>query len=326
MTGCPGLDGYLFLLEAHFLEGRIQMTLVQLEYFETVAKCGSMSKAAEKLFVTQPAISKQIMLLERELGIMLLHRSYNSISPTPAGKIILDHIDIEKKTFAAVLEKARLVDGIKYATMFSVGIMESADIENFTLGINQFAHDNPNVFIKLEELNLASLVSGLILKKFDLIITLDYSIRSTKDIQVSALTKAQHQGYISLEHRFASKPNLSLSDLSPECFYVPSVDNDPLNSDFLKHICAAYGFAPSEIIALPNIDSVLLAVQMGFGAAVLDDHIALKSNIKLVRIPTKVYSAVVFAWRKNDSNPNIPVFINTVKNMVLNSETDNREN
>lgn len=292
------------------------MTLVQLEYFETVAKCGSMSKAAEKLFVSQPAISKQIMLLERELGIALLHRSYNNISPTPAGKIILDHIDIEKKTFAAVLEKARLVDGIKYAKMFSVGILESADIKNFTQAINQFSLDNPNVFIKLEELNLSSLVSGLITNKFDLIITLDYSIRSTKDINVSALTKAQHQGYISLDHRLASKPDISLSDLSSECFYVPSVDNNPLNSDFLKHICSSYGFTPTEIITLPNIDSVLLAVQMGFGAAVLDDHIALKSNIKLVRIPTEVYSAVVFAWRKNDDNPNIPIFVKTIKSMV----------
>ncbi len=297
------------------------MTLVQLQYFETVAKCGSMSKAAEKLFVTQPAISKQIMLLERELGITLLNRSYNSNSPTPAGKIILEHIALEKNAFAAVIEKARLVDGVKFAKMFNVGILESADIKNFTLGINQFSRDNPDVFIKLEELNLASLVSGLISKKFDLIITLDYSIRSTQDIQVSALTNAQHVAYISQDHMLASKPDLSLSDLNSECFYVPSVDNNVLNSDFLKHICAAYGFTPTEIIALPNIDSVLLAVQMGFGAAVLDDHIALKSNNKLVRIPTNVYSAVVFAWRKNDMNPNIPIFIQTILSMISHNDT-----
>ena len=60
------------------------MTLLQLKYISTVAKCGSFSKAAQVLYVSQPGISKMVCALEEELGITIFVRSAAGITLTAA--------------------------------------------------------------------------------------------------------------------------------------------------------------------------------------------------------------------------------------------------
>lgn len=66
------------------------MTLLQLKYIETVAKCGSFTKAAQQLYVTQPGISKMVRSLEEELGITIFVRSSAGISLTAEGRELLN--------------------------------------------------------------------------------------------------------------------------------------------------------------------------------------------------------------------------------------------
>ena len=62
------------------------MNFIQLEYFRKVMECGGVTRAARQLFITQPAVSKQLRLLEAELGCRLFNRSGNRLIPTPAGE------------------------------------------------------------------------------------------------------------------------------------------------------------------------------------------------------------------------------------------------
>ena len=67
------------------------MTSLQILYFLTAADCMSFSQTSEKLYVSQPAVSRQIKLLEHELGCQLFDRSRkNSIRLTPAGIVFQD--------------------------------------------------------------------------------------------------------------------------------------------------------------------------------------------------------------------------------------------
>lgn len=69
-----------------------QLNLDQLKKFALVAELGSFTAAAERLELTQPAISQQIRLLERDLGVRLLERVGRSVSPTAAGRDLLEHL------------------------------------------------------------------------------------------------------------------------------------------------------------------------------------------------------------------------------------------
>ena len=65
------------------------MDVRQLEMFRAVAEEGAFTRAAERLHVSQPAISRQIQLLEEELRTMLLHRTGRGVSLTPHGQLLL---------------------------------------------------------------------------------------------------------------------------------------------------------------------------------------------------------------------------------------------
>lgn len=65
------------------------MTLLQLKYVETIARCGSFSKASQLLYVSQPGISKMVRALETELGVTIFIRSSSGITLTPEGKELL---------------------------------------------------------------------------------------------------------------------------------------------------------------------------------------------------------------------------------------------
>ncbi len=67
------------------------LNLQQLSTFVTVISEGSMTAAADKLFLTQPAVSQQIRNLEEELGVDLLVRGVRQIKSTPQGEVLYEH-------------------------------------------------------------------------------------------------------------------------------------------------------------------------------------------------------------------------------------------
>ena len=69
------------------------MELRHLKYFQTVAKEGSFTKAAEKLSMSQPPLSRQIKDLENELGVMLFRRKYRGLELTKEGEMFLAYAD-----------------------------------------------------------------------------------------------------------------------------------------------------------------------------------------------------------------------------------------
>src|SRR5215510_9218135 len=71
------------------IESRHSMDFRQLEMFRTVAEENTFSRAAERLRVSQSAISRQVKLLEEELGGRLLHRGARRVALTPAGELLL---------------------------------------------------------------------------------------------------------------------------------------------------------------------------------------------------------------------------------------------
>jgi len=107
------------------------MELRELRYFRTVVESGSFSKAAVKLMVAQPSLSRQIRALEHELGMPLLRRNARGVSPTEAGKVLLEralrleeNMDGIRRAFATLAKRVTgtLRSGSKHSAC-SVGWM-----------------------------------------------------------------------------------------------------------------------------------------------------------------------------------------------------------
>lgn len=67
------------------------MDLRQLRYFVKVVECGNITRASQALYIAQPAISQQLLNLERELQMQLLDRSARGVAPTAAGRTLYQH-------------------------------------------------------------------------------------------------------------------------------------------------------------------------------------------------------------------------------------------
>src|SRR5688572_25567265 len=112
-----------------------EMELRQLRYFVAVAEETNISRAAQKLFLTQPALSRQIKALEEEIGQCLLERHAHSISLTPAGaallleaRELLQHAEQVLERVRSSAQTVRLRVG--YAPSLAAGLLSCA-VEHF---------------------------------------------------------------------------------------------------------------------------------------------------------------------------------------------------
>ena len=71
------------------------MNFIQIKYFVTAARCQNFTKAADQLYITQqPALSRQILSVERELNLQLFIRTGRNVRLTPAGRILLEKFQV----------------------------------------------------------------------------------------------------------------------------------------------------------------------------------------------------------------------------------------
>src|SRR5436190_10950955 len=136
------------------------MELRHLRYFIGVAEEENVSRAALKLHVSQPALSRQIRDLEDELGFLLLERSAKSVRLTEAGRVFL----IEAR---AVLQRAE--DAVKAARAIAtggrgelhVGYAPSLTVRILPPALRAFQAELPNVRVRLHDLSTEAMLAGL---------------------------------------------------------------------------------------------------------------------------------------------------------------------
>ena len=143
------------------------MRIEQIQYVVTVHRYQSISQAAEALFVTQPSLSRAITALEKELGILLFHRTYQGVTLTPVGEKLLPH-------FEAMLKEAKQIDSLlteekTQDISTTLRISTSAILCNNLLpdAINLFKQSYPNIEIDVLEEYDAELLDSIEHNKSD---------------------------------------------------------------------------------------------------------------------------------------------------------------
>ncbi len=143
------------------------MELRQLKHFLAVGEAGSITAAAKKLRLTQPALSRQIKALEEELDTPLLERGAHSIQLTAAGEVLLTEARKLVKFSDAMIEKVKLT---ATGQPLRVGYAPSLADEFLSLAIERFTQFHPRVRVSLYDWSSAEMRNGLAEGKLDLIV------------------------------------------------------------------------------------------------------------------------------------------------------------
>lgn len=198
------------------------MDLHYLEYIIEIANMHSISRAAEKLFITQSTLSQYLSRLEAELGVNLFDRKRNEMTLTPAGKLYV-------KTCEQMLQQKRdlynqLSDMAQSKTgSFSVGITPQWGAVAYSHIISVFHESYPNVSVKVLEETAAPLIRHLQNGDLDMaiipltsnsILPLESMLLQAEEL-ILAIPKS-HAAQLPLQNANGSFPSIAISDLKEE--------------------------------------------------------------------------------------------------------------
>ena len=145
------------------------VNLNSLKIFLEVANCRSFLEASNKLFITQPAVSRSISNLEEELGIPLFYRANKGISLTPGGEVLLNYLNECKNL---LYSSDRVLESMNDSENGEIVIgVQSHIVRNYLLGkIKHFRENHPKIKIILIDLSTMDLIECLEKRKVDLVI------------------------------------------------------------------------------------------------------------------------------------------------------------
>lgn len=184
------------------------MRYVQLRAFHYVAVCGGFSRAAEMLFLTQPAISDQVRKLEEEYDVLLFNRHKKQVTPTEAGHKLLEithrMFDTEQQALELLSESRALRSG----TLRIV-----ADAAHHLLHIlGQFRQKYPGIQVSVRAGNTETVISSLYSYEADIGVLGE--IPTGRDFEVVKLNSTPVVAFVSTDHPMANAKSLSLHELS----------------------------------------------------------------------------------------------------------------
>ncbi|MCL2045629.1 MAG: LysR family transcriptional regulator [Oscillospiraceae bacterium] len=286
------------------------MNFTRIEYFLAAAKYLNFTKAANVLYISQPSLSKQIALLEDELGVTLFNRLPRALQLTPAGKLLNYEFNRLMPEIDAITEKVKRLRDESIKTLF-LGCVESIHLgTKASEAIRSYTSKSKDVEFFIERYDFETLNSKLTDGSIDIAFTISTEIGKMKDIVTVQVDERERYIIMSTEHRLAVKEDIKISDLRDEVFVLHGKAISQASSDDLIEVCAKYGFHP-KIRYAHDIDALLDYVEFVDGIAFQDKSITENRLGRLKYFPTeeKKRFDLICMWKKGNKNPALKEFV-----------------
>lgn len=285
------------------------MTQSQIQYFLAVAQEMSFSKAAEALFVSQPAVSRQVALLEQELGVPLFDRTSHGVVITDAGREFEVFFRKTQRQFQALVERARSGSSTVRGRV-NIGCIEGWDLSGFYPKLSAFLSERyPNLTLSLSGFDHDHIFSALRRGDVDVILTTDNLLRAREGLSSAPLLQRQGILLFSAQHPLAQKKDLCLSDFRREPFYVTAPPSMKEVTMEILSLCAEADFVPT-IEHVPTLSAAYMKLSSGQGVLLCNDWMMAKNNPLFVSLPLEIKRQVSLAWLTENRSPATHIFIN----------------
>ena len=293
------------------------MDIKQVQYFLAVAEAGSFSVAAEDLYISQSSLSKQIIALEKELGLQLFDRSKRKIALTEAGGVFYKHALNFNEINKAL--KADLEEYTTTASSLSIAAIPVIAQYGITSYIAQFKSAYPNINFTLEEREASAILPALKTHKYDLAFVRDYHF-DTNHYSSLEIFKDKLMVAVSSKNRFATRKSISLTELSNENFIT--YNEGTIVYELSVEACRKAGFEPRVFYASLRGASIIGLVASNSGVALMMEKVLdYYKRLDVVSIPLKetIESKIVIAYLNNKKlSKSAKTFIKFVeKNLIL---------
>ncbi len=284
------------------------MNDLQLDYFMAVATNLSFTKTSEELFVSQPAISRQIALLEKELECKLFKRSNQGTELTEEGRL---YFDLFSRFKADLINTKIIADRIagKSKEVIRIGFLEGWDLFNIIPPMmKKYKEAFPDSEVVINCCGIKELSTGLLTDALDIVVTIQNSVQMYSEFECRSVTQLGKILIYSAGHPLAKEPpeNLTLKDFSNDLFIAPWEIVDKMVIDAISNYTRPYGFIP-KLRFVKNHESTITCVRNNMGVTIADDWVWARNAEDLRWIPFNAKDTISIARLRTKDNENILV-------------------
>ena len=260
------------------------MNDLQIDYFMAVATNLSFTKTAEELYVSQPAISRQISLLEKELGTKLFKRNNQKTELTESGKLYFDLFGKYKAEFLNTKLIASQIDG-RSKNIIRVGFLEGWDLSCLVPEmIKRYKERYPDSEVIINCCGVKEITTSLLTDSMDIAVTMKNSVEKHLGLEAQDVAEIGKILIFSANNSQAGKEDLSLADFKDETFLAPWEIVDKMIIEATATYTRPYGFVP-DIRFLKNHESTITCVRNDMGVMIADEWVWAKDADDLRWIP-----------------------------------------
>ena len=271
------------------------MDIRQLEYFQMAGKLGNITRAAERLHVSQSTVTLAIQRLEEQLGLQLFDRSQKKLILSTEGHVFWERISgILLQLDDAVAEAQQYRDLQKGKLKLGVPSMIGSFL--FPELLSAFTAQYPNLQLTILEEGSKILREALERDELDLAIV---NLHQTPPkLDTLAMTRNEFVVCLPLNHPLAARDAIEIAALKDEQFIM--FKEDAYNRQAVVQACEAKGFTPKILLSSSQVETHKELVAKGLGISFLIDKIAAKSKQLAARSLTEpIYLEFGLAWKKD---------------------------
>jgi LysR family transcriptional regulator, benzoate and cis,cis-muconate-responsive activator of ben and cat genes len=293
------------------------MELRQLRHFVAVAEDGNISRAAKRVFLTQPALSRQIKALEDEIGQSLLERQAHSIRLTPTGEALLREARELLRHAEEVLERVRTSGcGLR----LRVGYAPSLAAGMLSVAVGNFSQAHPNSHVELLDLSTAEMLAGLENERLDVALCVGPQ-RPARGLKWTPLVRAPWRLAVNRHHPLARRSQITPLEVASEPLLVYSQRDYPEYWDTITGWLRDHRHQPRIAGEYNGAEDLMAAVESGLGVALVTTQMArlFPKRVQLITLssaPEPVCIAAGHRANRADDRP-LAVFVEELRKAAL---------
>ena len=313
ILACYAVQFYIRITFITYRHNAVELR--HLRYFIAVAEAEGFARAADRLHVTQPALSRQVRELEEELQVKLLHRSKRGVTVTAAGRAFLDDahrllLDLERANL-----RARGIQSGKLGTL-TIGLTDPFSWHRaVTESIRTFRRANPDVALSVIVMNsrdqLVALREGRLSGGF--LLSRPADERNFEAIKVLA---DRIMVAVSKTSRFARQRPNCLADFAGETFFWFPRGVNPVYYDDIIRACRRGKLEANIFEGGLNDTANLSLVAAGLGCTFVPSEARRRKPQNVVLLPVEdlnVELTMEFVWRAENCSPALGNFIKVLE-------------
>lgn len=262
------------------------MELRHLRYFVAVAEEQNITRAAARLHVSQPPLSRQIRDLEDELGTPLLERTRRAVRLTPAGWAFLEECyPILRQAEQAVRAARAAAAGGQGELKF--GYAPGPTQEFLRELLRRLRETDPGLRIELHDLTTEEMMTGLRAGKLDAALAVQPRPEALRGITFEKVREDPMVAAISPEHRLASRKVVALSELATEPLVIFSRKEYPEHLDLMEHLLGGPGKRLKIVEECDSGMSLFAAIEAERGISILSSSLEPTVGNRLRLVPLR---------------------------------------